>query len=179
DGVDARALQLGDQSGEVLLLLRIGVAHRRLQTGRFHVLLGLIGEALTIGGLVIEDGDLLAGVGLCQPWARERALLVVATASAEDGLYAFRSRALGEGRIGRGRGHLQDALFHIDFRRRDRRAGAEVARDEYDALLHQIIRHLHGLLRIALIVTDFQLDLLAVDAAGRVDVLHRHFGAAT
>ncbi len=53
-----------------------------------------------------------------------------------------------------------------------------MAGHELDALRHHLVGDRHRLLRIAGIVADFQHQLLAVDAARRIDVGHRHFGAA-
>ena len=53
-----------------------------------------------------------------------------------------------------------------------------MAGHELDALRHHLVGNRHGLLRIAGVVADFENELFAIDAAGGVDVGHRHFGAA-
>ena len=52
-----------------------------------------------------------------------------------------------------------------------------MAGHELDALRHHLVGNGHGLLRIAGIVADFKHELLAIDAAGGVDIGHCHFGA--
>jgi len=51
-----------------------------------------------------------------------------------------------------------------------------VAGHEDHALVHEIIGDGHGLLRVAGIVADFELQLFAVHAAGGVDIGNRLFG---
>jgi hypothetical protein len=53
-----------------------------------------------------------------------------------------------------------------------------VAGDEDDLVVDELVGDGHGLLRVAGVVADLEDELLAVDAALGVDVLHRHLGAA-
>ena len=52
-----------------------------------------------------------------------------------------------------------------------------MAGDERDAAAGELVGDGHGLLRIAGVVADLEDQLLAVDAAGGVDVLDRLLGA--
>jgi hypothetical protein len=131
-----------------------------------------VGEALAVGALVVDDGDLLALEVLGQVGAGHQALLVVATHDAEDVLQA----ALGDLRVGRHRRH-RDLRLVVDVGGRDRRARTPVAVHEDDLLVDHRVGHRNGLLRVAGVVADFELQLLAEDAALGVDVGDRHLGA--
>src|SRR3712207_8654134 len=61
----------------------------------------------------------------------------------------------------------------VDVRGRDRNTRVEVADDHLHAFGRELVGHRHALLRIGHVVADDHLKLLAVDAAGRVDVLDR------
>ena len=50
--------------------------------------------------------------------------------------------------------------------------------DELYALGGELVGHRNSLLRVAGVIAHFQDELLAIDAAGGVDVGHRHLGAA-
>src|SRR5262245_37394036 len=113
----------------------------------------------------MDDCDVLALEVFGDPRTRERALLIVAAAGPER---QVARRLVGELRIGRGRRDLQNPFLRIDAGGRDRRAGTEVTGDEYDTLRHQIVGDDGRLLRIALVVTLLQLQLLTHDAAGLV-----------
>ena len=166
DDGDAGFLHLGDQRREVLVADVDAFVHDFRDAGGVHRLLGLVGEALAVGGLVVDDGDLGVLELLGEIGAGDRALLVVAAAGAERVPQA----ALGEVRVGRGRRDLEDAVLGIDFRGRDRDARVEVADDELDAVSDELVGDRDALLRIGDVVADDELDLLAIDAAGRVDV---------
>ena len=84
---------------------------------------------------------------------------------------------VGELRVRRGRRDLDDPGFLVDVRGRDRHAGVEVADDPLHAVGDELVRDRDALLRIRDVVADDDLDLLAVDAAGGVDVLGRLLGA--
>jgi hypothetical protein len=122
----------------------------------------------------VQDGDLLAAVGIGQEVAGDDALLVVAAADAKHVVLAF----LGQLRVGGGRRDLQHALLLVDLGGRDRGARAEVPGHEGDSLRHELVGDRHGLLRIAGVVADAEHQLFAQDAAGRVEVGHGHFRAA-
>ena len=144
-----------------------------LHAALVHGLAGFVGKALTIGGLVMHDGDLLALHVLEDIGRRHRALLVVAAAGAEHVPHA----ALGHARIGGGRRDREDAVFLIDFGRRHGDAGIEVTDHELHALGRELVGDRHALFGIADVVADRGGDLLALDAAGRVDVFDRLFEA--
>jgi hypothetical protein len=94
------------------------------------------------------------------------ALLVVTAAGTERVPQA----ALGELGVGGSRGDLQDAVFSVDFRSRDRNAGVEVADHELDAVSNELVGNRNALLRIGDVVAEHDLDLLAIDAASSIDV---------
>ena len=141
-------------------------------------LVGLVGDALAVGRLVVEHRDLGVLVVLDDVGADRRALHVVAAAGAEHRGVALGGRVVGQLDVGRGRGDLQDLGFLVDVRRRDRAARAVVAGHEDDLVGDQLVGDGGRLLGIAGIVADLQHELLAVHAAGGVDVLDRHLRAA-
>ena len=100
-------------------------------------------------------------------------LLIITAAHAKYVGTAF----LGQLRVGRCRGDLQYVLLFVYLGRRNRGARAKVAGDEYHALAGKLVGDRHGLLRVARVVSDGKLELLAEDATGGVNVLDRHFGA--
>ncbi len=120
--------------------------------------LRLVGEALTVGRLVVQDGDLLAGEILGEIVARDLALLVVTAANAVD---VGAGALVGELRVGRGWRNLDDAFFRIDLRRRDRRARAEVTCNKRNTGGCDLVCSGNRLLRVTGIVSDDQLELLA------------------
>src|SRR5204862_7471188 len=106
---------LGDEGGEIAFTLGVGLIHLFLHARLVQGLLGLVGQAFAVGGLVVEDRDVLVGEGLGEVSARHRALLIVASANPEG----VPKPSLGEGRIGGSRRNLQDAAFGIGFRGRN------------------------------------------------------------
>src|SRR3979411_1537002 len=74
------ALQPRYDGVKVLVALVVGLEHLFGEAGLVERLLGLIGETLAIGGLVVEDGDVLALEVLGDIGGGNHALLVVATA---------------------------------------------------------------------------------------------------
>jgi hypothetical protein len=91
-------------------------------------LLDLVGEALAVGGAVVDHRDLLAQAG-GRELADAQALLHVVGDGAEGGLEAL----LGELGVGGGRRNLRDAAFVVDARGGDRGARVEVADHALDA----------------------------------------------
>ena len=71
DDVGAGCLDLGDERREVLLAGVDALVEDFLHAACVHRLLGLVGEALAVGRLVVDDGDLLAlelvGDVACRP----------------------------------------------------------------------------------------------------------------
>jgi hypothetical protein len=53
-----------------------------------------------------------------------------------------------------------------------------MARDQCDAVAHQLASERHRLIRVAEIIADNQLDILAKDTAPSVEIRDRHLGAA-
>ena len=84
DQVGAGRLDLGYQRGEVLVAHVDAFVEHFLDPALLFMFLRLVGEALPIRGLVVNDGDLLALEFLGDVVAGDRALLVVAPAGAED-----------------------------------------------------------------------------------------------
>ena len=172
-----RLLHLVDQRGEVLVGVVVGLVHRLAQAALVQRLLGLVRHAFAVGRLVVKDRDLRVLLVLEDVGADGRTLHVVAAAGAEHGGVALGGGIVGQLDVGRSRRDLQDLGFLVDVRGRDRAARAVVAGHEHDLVRHHLVGDRGRLLGIAGIVADLQLELLAVDAAGGVDVGHRHLGA--
>ena len=122
DDRNAGFLHLGDEGREVLVADVHAFIHGLGDASCIQRLLGLVGQALAVGRLVMNDGDLGVLELLGEVGAGNCALLVVAAAGTEGVPQA----ALGEGRVGGGRRDLEDAVFGVDFRGRDRNARVEV-----------------------------------------------------
>src|SRR4029077_8084070 len=157
DEVDVIALQARNDGVKILVALVVGLEHLFGKAGLVERLLGLVGEAFAVGGLVVEDGDVLAFVILRDVFGGHQALLIVATADARH----VPELALGVQRVGGGRRDLQYVAVGIGFRRRDRRRRTIVARDKRDFRAGELFRHRARLFWIAGIVADFQRQLLA------------------
>jgi hypothetical protein len=98
---------------------------------------------------------------------------VVVGQQAERGLEALR----GQLRVGGRRRDVRDAALVVDRRRRDRRAGVQVADDTGDLGVAQLLRSGGALLRIGRVIfgDQLELDLLAADRhALGVEVVDRH-----
>ena len=83
DDRDAGFLHLGDQRREVLVADVDAFIHDFGDAGGVHRLLGFVGKALAVRGLVVDDRDLGVLELLREIGAGNRALLVVAAAGAE------------------------------------------------------------------------------------------------
>src|ERR1700684_2197597 len=171
DQVDIVALQARYDGVKILVALVVGFEHLFGNAGLVERLLGLVGETLAVGGLVVEDGDVLALVVLDNVFGRNQPLLVVSAADPRH----VPQVAFGEQRVGRGRCDLQDVAVGIRFRRRDRRRRTIMTRDERDLRTADLFGPRARLLGIAGIVLDVQRQLLAEYAAGGVDIGHRLF----
>src|SRR5581483_160460 len=117
---------------EVLVAAGDRFIHHLFKAGGVHRLLRLVGEALAVSRLVLNDRDLLALVFLGDVLAGDAALRVVAPDGAEDVVPALGRRVVGQRRIGRGRRDLQDAAVIVDGRGRDRGRGAVMPVHEDD-----------------------------------------------
>src|SRR3954469_8574034 len=173
DEIDVVALQPRDDRVEVLVALVVGLVHLLGDAGLVERLLGLVRKTLAVGGLVVEDGDILALVVLGDVLGGDQALLVVAAAYARH----VPQSAIGELRIGGGGSNLEHVAVGIGFRRGDRRRRAIMPGHERDFRAGDLLGDRARLLRIAGVVLDGQRELLAVDAAGGVDVGYGHLGA--
>ena len=165
DDVGARLLDPGDDRRIVLLALVDAFIKHFIQAERIEALFGFVGETLAIGRLVVEDGDLLRPLA-AEKFRGDGALLIVAAAGAEDRLDA----AFGDFRIGRTGRDLDDVVLGVDVRGRHGDAGIEMADDEGDLIADEFIGDRDALLWIGGVVADFDADLLAENAARRVDV---------
>ena len=67
----------------------------------------------------------------------------------------------------------QDAVVGVDFGGGDGHAGVEVADDEFDAVADEFVGDRDALLGIGNVVALLDVDLLAEDAAGLVEVVRR------
>src|SRR5262245_39945702 len=117
DDIDSRGFQLGDQRVEVLVTFGVGLKELFFSACFVESFLCLVGETFSVGGLVVQDGNVLALVVLCNEVAGDAALLVVAAANTE----CVPKLALSEGRVGGGRRDLEHATFGIGLGGRDRR----------------------------------------------------------
>ena len=165
DELRAGALQFGDDRAIVLFSRIDALEHDLGHAAGVQLVLDDGGEALSVGPLVVQNGDFLALVFLGDPWGDERALRVVARIKAHD----CRMPLLGQGRVRRSGAHHQDIVLSIDVGRRNRRSRARVAVDIFDLLPDDEVGDRHRLLRIARVVLDHDLDLAPVDPAGLVD----------
>src|SRR5262249_43467864 len=129
----------------------------------------LLGEALTISRLVMDDGHpfALELVGNDRPC--HAALLIVAAAGAEDVPHV----AFGDLGIGGSRRDLKDAVLLVHLGGGHGDAGIEMAEDDFHAAADELVGDRSPFLRIGAIVADGKLILLSEDAAGGVDVLDR------
>ncbi|MCY1303780.1 hypothetical protein D9M68_747770 [compost metagenome] len=175
DDLGAGGADLGDQRVEVFLATGQAFVQDFLHAALGQLRLGGVGQALTVGVLVVDDGDLGGLEFVDDVVAGDDALLVVTAAHAEHAGEA----ALGHHGVGGAGGDGDDAGFVVDLGRRDGGGGAEVP-DHADGLVlvDQAVGDGHGLFRLAGIVCFHQRDLLAVDAAGGVDIVGGLGGAA-
>ena len=174
ENIDRIALQLADQSGIILFPGSIGFVENFLDAPLVQGLAGFVGQALAIGGLVVNHRDILARHLVGQEIARDGALLIVPATDPEN----IGQIALGKFRIGRRRRDLQDVFFGINIRRRNGRSRTEMSGDEFYALAGEPVGHGDRLFRITGVIADFELELLPQHPAGGVDILDRHFRAA-
>ena len=173
DDIDVVELELGDERGEILVALIVGLVELLLHARGVERLLHLVGEAFAVGRLVVDDGDVLVLEILRQIAGGKAALLIVAAAGAECVPHA----AVGEERIGRGRRDLQHVAVDIGVRGRDRRRRAIMADGNGDAHAGEFFRDRARLLGIAGIVADLEPELSSEHAAGGIDVGDRLLGA--
>src|SRR3954467_3444063 len=157
DKVDVVALHAGDDGGKILVALVVGFEHLFGEAGFVERLLGFVGKAFAVGGLVVQDRNVLALVGFCDVVGRDQSLLVVTPADPRH----VPKLALGEQRVGRGRRDLQHVAVGIGFRCRDRRRRAIVSGDKRDFGAGEFFRDRTGLLGVAGVVADLQRKLLA------------------
>src|SRR6185503_8232534 len=161
DHVGVLRLDLGEDRLEVGFLVGGALAAHHVHLVGLQRLLDLVGEALAVGGLVVDEGDLLRLQLVRDVRGDGRALLVVAAHGAEHGLHA----ALGELRVGgRARDHRDPGLA-VDLRGGDRDARVQVAHHGGDLGVHELLGDGRAHLRVGLVVLAHHLerDGLAVD----------------
>src|SRR5262249_16605333 len=137
-------------------------------------LAGLLGEALAVGGLVVDDGDALAFEFRGNERTGHDALLVVAPAHTK---YVPRAGAISDLGIGGGRRNHQHPVLKIDVGGRDSDAGVEVADDELHAVGGELVCDGHAFLGVSAVIPDAHHELLAQNAAGGIDILDRLLNA--
>src|SRR6202000_2445329 len=84
DEIDVLGLQSGDDGVKILVALVVGFEHLLGDAGLVECLLGLIGKPLAVAGLVVEDRDVLALIGLGDVCAGNASLLVIPTTDARN-----------------------------------------------------------------------------------------------
>ncbi len=120
----------------------------------------------------MNDGDLGVLEVVGQVLAGDAALLVVTAAGAESVPQA----AFGENRVGCGRRDFENTVFGVNFRGRNGNAGVEVTDNEFHAVSNEFVGNRNTLLGVGYVVAQHDLDLLAIDAAGGIDVFRSLFG---
>ena len=168
--LDPRRLERGHRLGVVRLAGRDLVEPRLLDAMPVEPAPGRLGQALPVDGAVVQDRDLGVGPLLREVVAGEPGLLGIPIDHPEHVPQAL----LGQLRIGGAGGDHDDAGLLVQLGRRDRGPRAEVARDEHDAGRDQLARRRDALLGVAVVVGNDQLDRLAEQAAGRVELGDRH-----
>ncbi len=148
--IDIVALQARDDSIKILVALVVALEHLLGDAGLVQRLPGLVGEAFSIGRLVVQDRDILALVVLGNVLAGDKTLLVVAAADAQH----IGELAFGEQRIGRARRDLQHIAVGIGLRCRDRRRRTIVTGDERNARAGEFLGNRARLLGIAGVIAD-------------------------
>jgi len=124
----------------------------------------------------MDDRHLLSLEVIGQILAGDTALHIVAAARPEYVIPAFLCRVVGQGGIGRGRRHLQNAGLVIDRRGRNRRRRTVMSSDEHYLFSYDIVCCRDRLLRIARIVGNNEIELLAEYPALGINIGDRHFG---
>src|SRR6266436_2828809 len=170
DEVRICRLDLGGESGEVLVVLVHALEHDLLETLCVDGLACLLGKALAVGGLVMDDGDALAFEFRRNERAGHDALLVVASAHPENVPHAG---AIGDLGIGGGRRNHQHAVLKVDVGSRDGDAGVEVADDEFHAIGGELVCDRHAFLGVGAVIPDAHHELLAQNTAGRIYIFDR------
>ena len=161
-------LMLGADGG-IILLAGIDAFIQNFRDAEFgHVVLRGVREAFAVGRLVCTTAIFL-------PLSLSRARSAHSSPAGRRGRRcgSVPQLAIGELRIGRGRGDQQNAVFRVDVGSRDRHAGVEVADDEFDAVADELVGDRTPCFGIGNVVALLEGDLLAENAAGLVDVLDR------
>src|SRR5262245_17306797 len=120
------------------------------------------------------DGNVLVSEVLREILAGDTPLLIVTTANAVD---VGAGAIVSEGGIGGGWRYLNHVALGIDLRCSDRRVGARMSSDEHHIALGHLVGDGHRLLRVAGIVADREVELLAEHSARSVDVFDSQFAA--
>ena len=114
-----------------------------------------VGQALAVGGAVVNHGDLLDFQGVMGVNGQRCAERVVIGNQAKRGLVA----GLGQIGVGGRRGDVGNPAFVVDRRGRNGRARLQVADHARHLGVAQFLRHGSGLARVAGVVFGHQLEL--------------------
>lgn len=153
-------LKLGEDGGVVALARGQRVVEDHRNARGLEALLRFLGQPLGIGGVVVQDGDLLEALGR-DDLARHAALFVVARAGAEEeGQPLFR-----QAHAGGARSDLDDLGLVDDVLRGFGHGRAIGADHGHDPGGGQLLGGKGGRARIARVVLDHQLNVPAIDAA--------------
>ena len=173
DRVDVERLDLGHHRAEFALARWKRLLVFDLAAEFRERLFGAVDDAAAVFLVLHQQREALVAALLHGVMAEHPALHVGDARPAEHGLVAFHDAD----RIGIGGDH-RHFRFADDGRGRD--AGeAERAADDRDhlVLLDQLARDRDGFRAVAAVVVDDELDLAAVDPAGRIGLLHGKLGA--
>ena len=165
--VGARLLDLGDDRRIVFFSGVDAFVEDLVDAELVHVVARRVREALAVGRLVVDDGDLFALQFVSRELGPDEALLVVAPAGPEG----VPEAAIGHFRVGRRRRDEQDAVFRIDVGGGNGHARIEMADDELDAVADELVGDRNALFGIRNVVPRLDLELLAENAATLVDIL--------
>src|SRR5690606_27860844 len=125
-------------------------------------------HAATVGLLIVHDGDGLGVEYVGNVSGGERTLLVVAANGAEEEVWL--DGVSDQGRRG-SRRDRDNTFVLVDVHSRHRGAGACVCNGEFRARIDHAVGGRHGLLGLAAVVDEQRFQLLALDAARRVEGL--------
>ncbi len=163
---DAFGLQLGHQSRVVFLSRGDCFVKGFGYAVRIEVFLGFVSQTFGISLFVMNDGDFLVAIVCSQVFTSNFTLLIVTTANTEHVVHV----TFGQLRVGRSRGNLDDALFEVNFRSRDRGTRAEVTSNKCNIFANQLVGNSNSLFRIASVIADFEDEHFAVHATSCVDI---------
>jgi hypothetical protein len=167
DRIGVDGLDVGQRWAEVIVLRVDGVVEHRGDTQLPKILFRRLSQPLRVGGVVMQDGDVLVAHILDHEIRCEEPLSVVQEANAEELWIALGRQA---GRRGGWR-DVENSGVAVNLGSWLGGAGVVAADHGHDLLRDQAVGDQGGLFRVAFIVFDDELDLLAVDATGRIGLI--------